>query len=77
MTSRLWKALGIQEVKLEINSLGEPAERAAHREALLKYFEAHQDQLNETAKHRLYLNPLRILDTKDPTCRSSRITLPV
>lgn len=41
-------------------------ERAAHREALLKYFEAHQDQLNETAKHRLYLNPLRILDTKDP-----------
>ena len=66
MTSRLWKALGIQEVKLEINSLGEPAERAAHREALLKYFEAHQDQLNETAKHRLYLNPLRILDTKDP-----------
>ncbi|MCG5031818.1 histidine--tRNA ligase [Mesosutterella sp. OilRF-GAM-744-9] len=66
MTSRLWKELGIREVKLELNTLGEPAERAAHREALIKYFEAHLDALNETARHRLYLNPLRILDTKDP-----------
>ena len=66
MTARLWKALGIRDVKLELNSLGEPSERAAHRAALLEYFEAHLDQLNETAKHRLYLNPLRILDTKDP-----------
>lgn len=66
MTSRLWKALGIEDVKLELNSLGEPAERAAHRDALLKYFEANMDALDETAKRRLYLNPLRILDTKNP-----------
>ncbi len=66
MTARLWERLGISDVTLELNSLGEPAERAAHREALLQYFEAHRDQLNETAQHRLYLNPLRILDTKDP-----------
>ena len=66
MTSRLWKELGIREVKLELNSLGEPAERAAHRQALIEYFEAHLDCLNETSRNRLYVNPLRILDTKDP-----------
>lgn len=65
MIRRLWRELGIS-ARLELNSLGEAAERAAHRQALIAYFEAHKDQLDEEAQHRLYANPLRILDTKDP-----------
>ena len=66
MLSRLWKRLGFENVQLHINSIGDAAARAAHREALVKYFEAHQDQLDEDGKRRLYTNPLRTLDTKNP-----------
>lgn len=66
MLTRLWKALGIRDVALHINSIGDAAARKAHREALVTYFEAHQDQLDEDAKRRLYTNPLRTLDTKNP-----------
>ncbi len=65
MTSRLWKVLGI-DAKLEINSLGAAPERAKHREALIEYFKAHEEILDDDAKRRLLTNPLRILDTKNP-----------
>lgn len=65
MVRRLWRDLGIM-ARLELNSLGQSSERAAHREALIAYFEAHKTELDEEAQHRLYANPLRILDTKDP-----------
>ena len=67
MGARLWSVLGLDsKVKLELNSLGEAPERAAHRQALIAYFEQHQTALDEDAKRRLYTNPLRILDTKNP-----------
>ncbi|MDX1669873.1 MAG: histidine--tRNA ligase, partial [Limnobacter sp.] len=66
MLSRLWQELGLEDVRLEINCLGENEERLAHRQALIAYFESHQDQLDEDAKRRLHSNPLRILDTKNP-----------
>jgi len=66
MACDLWKGLGLTGVKLEINSLGQPAERQQHRQALIAYFEAHADQLDEDALRRLHTNPLRILDTKNP-----------
>ena len=66
MGARLWAELGLDNIRLEINSLGQPAERAAHRAALIEYFEAHQDQLDDDAQRRLYSNPLRILDSKNP-----------
>ena len=66
MCARLWDDLGLEDVKLEINSLGSSEERAAHRAALITYLEAHQDSLDEDGKRRLYTNPLRILDTKNP-----------
>ena len=53
-------------IRLEINSLGQPEERAAHREELIAYLEQHVDVLDEEAKRRLYTNPLRVLDTKNP-----------
>jgi histidyl-tRNA synthetase len=69
MVRRLWQELGLvvgQHVRLELNSLGQPDERAAHRAALIAHFEAHADKLDEEAKRRLHTNPLRILDTKNP-----------
>jgi histidyl-tRNA synthetase len=65
MASDLWQRLGLQDVQLEINSLGQPAERQEHRKALIAYLEQHQNVLDEDAKRRLYSNPLRILDTKN------------
>jgi len=69
MLRALWRDLGIveeQDVRLEINSLGQPAERLAHRAALIAHFEADADRLDEDSKRRLHSNPLRILDSKNP-----------
>ncbi|TSE24937.1 histidine--tRNA ligase [Tepidimonas aquatica] len=66
LAADLWAELGVQDVTLELNTLGQPAERAAHRQALIAYFEQHRDQLDADAQRRLYTNPLRILDTKNP-----------
>jgi len=66
----LWAELGLKDIALEINSLGQPAERLAHRQALIAHLEAHADQLDEDAKRRLYSNPLRILDTKNPAMQA-------
>jgi histidyl-tRNA synthetase len=66
MTARLWKKLGLKHVSLQINSLGSTAARTAYRDVLVQYFEAHQDQLDEDSQRRLYSNPLRILDSKNP-----------
>lgn len=66
MASALWKELGFHDVELQINSLGQPAERLQHRAALIAYFEEHLDVLDEEAKQRLHKNPLRLLDSKNP-----------
>lgn len=66
LAQALWRELGLKNVRLELNSLGEPLERKAHREALISYLEKHMEVLDEEARRRLYSNPLRILDTKNP-----------
>jgi histidyl-tRNA synthetase len=66
MARSLWRDLGLADVRLEINSLGQPDERRAHRAALVAHFEAHADLLDADAKRRLHSNPLRILDSKNP-----------
>ena len=67
MLSRLWKKLGLAEViHLKINSIGDPAERRAHRSLLIEHFERHADILDDDARRRLHANPLRILDSKNP-----------
>ena len=73
MTRLLWRELGLVEgehVRLELNSLGQPDERRAHREALVAYFEQHAAALDEDSKRRLLSNPLRILDSKNPAMQS-------
>ncbi|WP_217524589.1 histidine--tRNA ligase [Vibrio metschnikovii] len=67
MTARLWRELGIAEhVRLELNSIGSLAARADYRSALIEYLEQHQDVLDEDCKRRMYTNPLRVLDSKNP-----------
>ncbi len=66
MLARLWKLLGLKDVRLELNSLGQPAERAAHRAALIEHLELHRELLDEDGQRRMYSNPLRVLDTKNP-----------
>ena len=66
MGARLWDDLGLDDIKLQINTLGQPAERAVHRAELIAYFERHAELLDEDARRRLHTNPLRILDSKNP-----------
>lgn len=70
LANALWKVIGLTDVRLELNSLGQPSERALHRAELIAHFEKHADQLDEDAKRRLHSNPLRILDTKNPTMKA-------
>jgi histidyl-tRNA synthetase len=63
---RLWDDLGLDNIRLELNSIGNAEERLRHRADLIAYFEANLDQLDAEAKRRLHANPLRILDTKNP-----------
>ena len=70
LAQSLWQELGLRDVRLELNSLGQPPERLAHRQALIAYLEQHMDVLDEEAKRRLHTNPLRILDTKNPAMQA-------
>ena len=64
----LWQKLGIADcVQLEINCLGNREERAAHRTALVEYLKQHENQLDEDSRRRMTTNPLRVLDSKNPT----------
>lgn len=69
MLRDLWTELNLN-VRLEINTLGVAEERAAHRAALIAYFEQHREQLDEEAQRRLHTNPLRILDSKNPAMQT-------
>jgi histidyl-tRNA synthetase len=66
MCRRLWDDLGLENIRLELNSIGDAGERLRHRADLIAYFEANIDTLDAEAKRRLHTNPLRILDTKNP-----------
>ncbi|ENM5933278.1 histidine--tRNA ligase [Vibrio mimicus] len=67
MTARLWRELGISEhVRLELNSIGSLEGRANYRSALIEYLEQYQSVLDEDCKRRMYTNPLRVLDSKNP-----------
>jgi histidyl-tRNA synthetase len=66
MLSRLWSKLGLTDMALHINTIGDAEERASHRRALTDYFQAHLDALDDDSRRRLATNPLRILDSKNP-----------
>jgi histidyl-tRNA synthetase len=66
MLARLWKALGLTGIELQINSIGNAHERLAHRKQLIAHFERNADVLDADARRRLHANPLRLLDSKNP-----------
>ncbi len=66
MCARLWKKLGLRDVTLQLNTLGDTASRHRHRDKLIAYFSQHADRLDADATRRLHSNPLRILDSKNP-----------
>lgn len=70
MTHRMWQQLGIENVRLELNSLGSSECRQTYRNVLIQYFEQHLDVLDEEAKNRLHSNPLRLLDSKNPAMQA-------
>jgi histidyl-tRNA synthetase len=70
MCARLWRALGISRLTLEINSLGTPESRAGYRDALVEYFSSVKNKLDDDSIRRLEQNPLRILDSKNPDMKA-------
>ena len=70
LANALWKELGLKDIELELNSLGQPAERLQHRAALIAYFEANSGLLDDEARRRLHSNPLRLLDSKNPAMQA-------
>jgi len=67
MLARLWRRLGVaQGIRLALNSIGDPDERRGHRADLIAHFERHESVLDADARRRLFANPLRILDSKNP-----------
>ncbi len=76
MGARLWDDLGLDSIKLQLNSLGQLEERAKYRAELVTYFEKYTDLLDEDAKRRLYTNPLRILDSKNPAMQEMIVGAP-
>ena len=76
MGARLWDDLGLDGIKLQLNNLGQPAERARHRAELISYFERHGEELDEDGRRRLHSNPLRILDSKNPALQELILNAP-
>jgi histidyl-tRNA synthetase len=66
MSARLWQRLGIEGLRLELNSLGTPESRREYRTRLLEYLKAHESQLDADSRRRMTANPLRVLDSKNP-----------
>jgi len=77
VSARLWEALGISSVTLELNSLGTVASRSDYKTALIDYFSGHESDLDEDSKRRLQRNPLRILDSKNDALRPLIAEAPV
>ena len=77
MSARMWERLGIEKIRLEINSLGTPESRARYREVLVAYFTGVKNQLDEDSIRRLEQNPLRILDSKNPDLQAIIEAAPV
>ncbi len=76
MCARLWRKLGLRDITLQLNTLGDSAARQRHRAKLIAYFERYSDVLDADASRRLHSNPLRILDSKNPAMQELIIAAP-
>ena len=76
ITQRIWKALGLEGLELQLNTLGTLAERNVYRKELVGYFRQHLDRLDQDSRRRLEGNPLRILDSKNPDMKELNANAP-
>ncbi len=76
LSARIWRRIGLKNLRLELNSLGTPESRAAYRDKLVAYYSARESQLDEDSKRRLQSNPLRILDSKNPAMQALNADAP-
>ncbi|MFQ5659924.1 MAG: histidine--tRNA ligase, partial [Gammaproteobacteria bacterium] len=77
MCTRIWAELGLEDITLQINTLGTAASRQRYRRILTEYFSDHHAALDEDSRQRLQHNPLRILDSKNPSMRPLLESAPV
>ena len=77
MCAGLWKELGLEGIRLELNTIGSSEERARHRVELIKFLETKVDALDADAKRRMHTNPLRVLDSKNPVVQEATKNAPV
>jgi histidyl-tRNA synthetase len=70
MSARLWRLLGLKDIRLELNTLGSSESRANYRKVLVDYLRQHHDQLDDDSQKRLETNPLRVLDSKNPAMQA-------
>ncbi len=77
MCAALWKELGLDGIRLELNSIGSSEERASHRVELVEFLETRVDALDADAKRRMHTNPLRVLDSKNPVVKEATRNAPV
>jgi histidyl-tRNA synthetase len=70
MCGELWNRLGLDRIRLQVNSLGSPEARARYRERLVKYLERNLEILDTDSRRRLSTNPLRVLDSKNPAMQA-------
>jgi histidyl-tRNA synthetase len=77
MCARLWQELGLEGIRLELNTIGSPQERARYRADLVRHLEANFERLDADARRRLYTNPLRLLDSKNPQVQEVVAAAPV
>ena len=76
MCAALWRELGLEGIRLELNTIGAPEERARYRADLIAYLEKHEPSLDADARRRLHTNPLRVLDSKNPMVQEVVATAP-
>ncbi len=76
MCSALWRELGLEGIRLELNTIGSSQERAAYRADLVRHFEANEAQLDTDARRRLHTNPMRVLDSKNPAVQEVAMKAP-
>jgi len=76
LCARLWAELGVEGIRLELNTIGSSEERARHRADLIRHLQANEARLDADAKRRLHTNPLRVLDSKNPMVQEVAATAP-
>ena len=72
-----FETLGLKEIVVQLNSLGCSECRPKYREALVEFFESHREELCSDCKERLSINPLRVIDCKNPNCKQIALNAPV